>query len=108
MIKMCRDAGLPDPEWSQDSGGITVMLRKPGRLFALNERQEALLRDMDSEDTISTSVFRDRFSISDRQARNDLTELAKTVGMGTPFASLHLGACPQSYQPKGTTLRIGW
>lgn len=78
MITMCRDAALPDPEWSQDSGGITVMLRKPGRLIALNERQEALLRDMDSKDTISTSVFRDRFSISDRQARNDLTELAKT------------------------------
>jgi len=78
MIKMCRDAGLPDPEWSQDSGGITVMLRKPGRLSVINERQEALLRDMDIKDTISTSVFRDRFSISDRQARNDLTELAKT------------------------------
>jgi len=33
---------------------------------------------MDIKNTISTSAFRDRFSISDRQARNDLTELAKT------------------------------
>ena len=78
MIKMCRSASLPDPEWSQDSGGITVVLRKPGRMSALNERQEALLQGMKTKDAVSTSVFRGRFSISDRQARNDLTGLVKT------------------------------
>ena len=78
MIKMCRSASLPDPEWSQDSGGITVVLRKPGRMSALNERQEALLQGMKTKDAVSTSAFRERFSISDRQARNDLTGLVKT------------------------------
>jgi len=78
MIKMCRSAGLPDPEWGQDSGGITVVLRKPGRMSALNERQETLLQGMKTKDAISTSAFRERFSMSDRQARNDLTDLVKT------------------------------
>jgi len=77
MIKMCRDAGLPDPEWSQDSGGITVVLRKAGITSALNERQASLIREMEPEGAIATSDFRERFAVSDRQARNDLTDLVK-------------------------------
>ena len=78
MINLCRSAGLPDPEWSQDSGGITVVLRKAGRMSTLNERQETLLQRMETESAVATADFRTQFSISDRQARNDLTELVKT------------------------------
>jgi ATP-dependent DNA helicase RecG len=78
MIRMCRRAGLPDPEWSQDSGGIMVVLRKAAGAAALNERQTTLLRSMKPEEAISSADVRERFSISDRQARNDLTDLVKT------------------------------
>lgn len=77
MIKLCRSAGLPDPEWSQDSGGVTVVLRKAGRMSAMNERQETLLQSMETESAVATADFQTRFSISERQARNDLTELVK-------------------------------
>ncbi len=77
MINLCRDAGLPDPEWSQDSGGITVVLRKAGIVSTLNDRQVSLIREMEPEGAIATSDFRERFAVSDRQARNDLTDLVK-------------------------------
>jgi len=77
MIKWCRNAGLPDPEWRQDSGGISVLFRKAGEEALLNERQSKLLKGMKTEDMISTADFRERFSVSDRQARNDLTDLLK-------------------------------
>jgi len=77
MIKWCRNAGLSDPEWRQDSGGISVILRKVRGRAVLNQRQEKLLLDMDPGAVLSTSEFKKRFSVSDRQARNDLADLVK-------------------------------
>ncbi len=75
MIRWCRDTGMPDPEWRQDSGGITVLFRKAGETDTLNDRQKKLLEDMAFETVISTGVYKERFSVSDRQARNDLADL---------------------------------
>jgi ATP-dependent DNA helicase RecG len=77
MVKWCRSAGLPDPEWRQDSGGVAVVFRKTGETAALNERQKQFLMETRFEAVFSTVEYKQQFSISDRQARNDLTDLIK-------------------------------
>ena len=75
MIKWCRNAGLPDPEWRQDSGGVSVTFRTAGEMSSLNERQNDLVKTMKTGSELSTSEFRKRYAVSDRQARNDLSDL---------------------------------
>lgn len=77
MIKWCRNAGLPDPEWRQDSGGVSVTFRTAGEMSWLNERQNDLLKTIKPGSELSTSEFRKRYTVSDRQARNDLSDLVK-------------------------------
>lgn len=77
MIIWCHNAGLPDPEWRQDSGGVAVIFRKAGETTTLNDRQKRFLNETRGEAACATVEYRQQFSISAQQARNDLADLVK-------------------------------
>lgn len=81
MMEECRRMGLPEPRIETIAGGISVTLFKDtyteellkGR--GLNERQVDALLHWKSEGKIQNSRYKERFSIADRTALRDLTEL---------------------------------
>ena len=82
IINSCQVAGLPMPELKEKEGGFTVMLFKDRfskeelQQLGLNDRQiDALLFYKDKKE-ITSSEYAERYKISDRTARTDLTELA--------------------------------
>lgn len=76
MVQECRLAGLPEPVWSQDSGGVSVTLRY-GELTNdhLNQRQQTLLDRLQSSDSITSKEAMHLWGVSERQTRSDLAEL---------------------------------
>ena len=81
IINSCQVAGLPMPELKEKEGGFTVMLFKDRfskeelQQLGLNDRQiDALLFYKDKKE-ITSSEYAERYKISDRTARTDLTEL---------------------------------
>jgi len=77
MVDECRRAGLPDPEWRQISGGVSVLFRFADITGDLIERQRDLLNSLVSGETITVGAYAERSNISERQARTDLTQLVK-------------------------------
>ena len=81
IIDTCRDAGLPDPEIIEQDGGILVTLFKDIyqedilTQYPLNERQKEALLLWKEDGLIINSKYKTRFSITDRTARRDLSEL---------------------------------
>ena len=75
MVEECRDAGLPDPEWRLISGGISVLFRYGEMTDDLNERQRAILSSLASGEAITSGAYVERYNISERQARIDLSKL---------------------------------
>ncbi len=86
IINSCRDAGLPEPEIKEKDGGIMVTLFKDIyqetqlNVHNLNDRQKQALRVWKQEGEITTGKYKQRFAITDRTARRDLTELV-TLGL---------------------------
>ena len=81
IISECKAAGLPEPEITEMTGGIAVVLfkdiynEKYLQQFDLNDRQlEALLFWKESGE-ILTSQYQEKFNITDRTSLRDLTEL---------------------------------
>jgi ATP-dependent DNA helicase RecG len=82
IIETCKAAELPDPELIERDGGFLVTLFKnnltkehlikPG----LNERQIRAVEYVKEKGEITTSKYTEVFGVSERTARNDLSELA--------------------------------
>ena len=81
IFNSCREAGLPEPEMNEQDGGMLVTLFKDfyqESLLAaqnLNDRQKQALRLWKEEGEITTGKYQQKFGVTDRTARRDLTEL---------------------------------
>lgn len=79
IINWCREAGLPDPQWKINSGvSLTFKHGAKTEISQLNSRQKQLLRDLATGQTIRLPDYSEKYLVSERQARRDLTELAKS------------------------------
>lgn len=83
MIKLCRQAGLPPPEFEQRGGQfvLTIWLdrltEKKLASLNLNERQLAAVRHVKEKGAITNREYRLLNNISDESARRDLVVLLK-------------------------------
>jgi ATP-dependent DNA helicase RecG len=81
IIDVCKNAGLPEPELIEEDGGFMVTLFKNNltedqlKKLGLNERQVDAILVYRSKREITSSEYAERYKISDRTARTDLTEL---------------------------------
>jgi len=81
IIAECKAAGLPEPEITEMTGGIAVVLfkdiynEKYLQQFDLNGRQLEALLFWKKSGEILTSQYQEKFNISDRTSLRDLTEL---------------------------------
>jgi len=81
ILDTCREAELPEPEIIEQNGGILVTIFKNIyqedvlALYPLNHRQKEALLLWKEDGTIINSKYKTRFSITDRTARRDLSEL---------------------------------
>ncbi len=79
ILSALREAGLPDAEWRTVSGGLEIVFGRGRPSTENNERQQALLTHLEPGKSITLSDYIRRFaqSVSERQARADLSQLAK-------------------------------
>ena len=83
IIRLCREQGLPEPEFNNWQGGVRVVFLKdpytPERLqqMGLNERQVKAVLFVKKHGTISNSDYRRLTGVSDETARQDLIGLMK-------------------------------
>jgi ATP-dependent DNA helicase RecG len=81
MIEACRAGGLPDPEFSERSGGFQVVLRRDiwtnDRLasLGLNARQITAVMRLKTRGIISNADYQRTVGVSRRTAANDLRRL---------------------------------
>ena len=111
MIALCREAGLPEPEFRQDGGQFVQTLwrdwlkAKTLGALGLNDRQSKALAYVRMQGRITNSEYQQTLNVAKRTAHRDLVELvAKGVfvmvgktGKGTYYI-LHKGAAKG---PKG-------
>ncbi len=83
ILQLCRDQGLPDPEFANWQGGVRVVFSKdpytPERLrrMGLNERQIKAVLYVKEHGEISNRDYRRLTGISDETARQELMALVK-------------------------------
>jgi len=83
MIALCRDAGLPEPEFRQDGGQWTVTLWRDWlteRLItglSLNDRQQKGLQHLKVARQISSAEYQQLTSTSRQTATRDLYDMVK-------------------------------
>ena len=97
ILEWCRTAGLPEPVW--ESGvGVTLTFKFGAKNDAsrLNLREKKLLEDLKPGDVIRLPDYGEKYLVSERQARRDLTELVESGflnregnGPATFFVRLH-------------------
>ena len=81
MNEQCAKAGLPNPLYYYASSGFWVVFHKDIynetdlREKGLNERQIKAILFFKSKKTITTAEYAQKYSISERTARRDLSEL---------------------------------
>lgn len=81
ILKQCALAGLPEPEWRVGGGGVRLIIRSALAAATppaeLNSRQRALLESLRSGDPVTVAEYSRQYapSVSDRQARSDLSQL---------------------------------
>jgi ATP-dependent DNA helicase RecG len=81
IVEACKQIGAPDPVWTEDQGGVTLVLyavlSPSGTAAQLSARQRAFLNEVRPGDAISLADYIKRFAsgISDRQARRDLAKV---------------------------------
>lgn len=83
IVDASRAIGAPPPQWRDGASGVTLTLfaatqDTSGKTVSLNDRQNQLLLDLHSGDTITPKAYRERYAttVTARQARRDLEELA--------------------------------
>lgn len=81
MIRLCREQGLPEPEFGEDSGGFSVTFRKDAyapdllRKMGLNERQLRAVAHIRETGSIGNSEYQELTGVSKRTATRDLDTL---------------------------------
>ncbi len=82
MIELCREAGLPEPQFEQRGGSFVTTLWRdwltPEVLagYNLNERQMKAIGYLKIHGTITNSLYQEEFSVAKRTASLDLAQLA--------------------------------
>jgi ATP-dependent DNA helicase RecG len=83
IIDACKEAGLPEPELTEEDGGFMVTLFKNNlteeqlKKLGLNDRQVNAILFYREKGEITSSEYAERYKITDRTARNDLNELVE-------------------------------
>lgn len=83
MVRLCREKGLPEPEFKEEAGGFVVLLRKDVytedylRKLGLNERQVGAVLYVKEKGSITNKEYRELFGVSRQTATRDLSELVK-------------------------------
>jgi len=81
MINLCRDAGLPDPEFAEMSGAFVVIFRKAKSIkkyledVELSERQKQAIGYAQQNRRITTQEYARLVGVSPRTASRDLSGL---------------------------------
>lgn len=97
MIALCREAGLPEPEFCQDGGQFVQVIwrhwltRAVMDALGLNERQRKAVDFVKTRGRITNADFQEAFNVAKRTAHRDLAELVQkgvlekvgTTGKGT-------------------------
>ncbi len=83
MIAACRAAGLPEPEFREEAGGVRVVLSKDRltverlRSAGLNERQIQAMAHVKAERRITSQTYQQLTGASKPTATRDLEDLVK-------------------------------
>jgi ATP-dependent DNA helicase RecG len=81
IIDACKTTGLPEPELKEEDGGFMVTLFKDNlteeqlKKLGLNDRQVDAILFYREKGEITSSEYAERYKVSDRTARRDLSEL---------------------------------
>jgi len=81
IINSCLEAGLPMPELKEKEGGFIVTLFKNNltkenlQKLGLNQRQIDAILFYKSKGEVTSSEYAEKFNVTDRTARTDLTDL---------------------------------
>jgi ATP-dependent DNA helicase RecG len=111
MIELCREAGLPEPQFEQRSGSFVITLWRDwltAEIIAslgLNDRQQRAITRLKTTGSIGNNEYQALFDVAKRTAHRDLSDLMKkgvlervgTTGKGTTYV-LRKGA---TKGPKG-------
>lgn len=83
ILELCRNAGLPEPEYAENSGGVEVTLRKSEAMAQtperLTETQQKILQYLDSHDTARVSEIAASLNIPKRTVQWNLNKLGFIV-----------------------------
>lgn len=99
MIELCREAGLPEPQFEQRSGSFVITLwrdwltDKVIESLGLNDRQQQAVMIAKTSDRLSNLAYQKAFSVSKPTASRDLEEMVRkgvlekigTTGKGTYY-----------------------
>lgn len=83
MIDLCREAGLPEPQFEQRSGSFVITLWRDWltveaiRQLDLNERQRQAILFVKSTDRLTNMDYQKNFSVSKPTASRDLEDMVK-------------------------------
>jgi|WetSurMetagenome_2_1015567.scaffolds.fasta_scaffold00986_19 ATP-dependent DNA helicase RecG len=119
MIALCREAGLPEPEFRQDGGQFVQTLWRDWLTrvvldeLGLNERQKDLIHHIRSSDHINNQEYQRLFRVSKPTASRDLEHLRSIgvlvkvgrTGKGTYYVLSRKGltmGSKESRSPKGS------
>ncbi len=84
IIRTCIEAGLPEPEITENSGGVLVTMHNKGSLKQavenaasadLNERQQWALSQVETANRLISKEYTAQFAISGTLARRELSQL---------------------------------
>ncbi len=78
IVSTCKEAGLPAPRWKVDETGVTLTFyakAKGANASKLNLRQQKMVGELKSGQTIRLPEYCERLTVSERQGRRDLGEL---------------------------------
>jgi ATP-dependent DNA helicase RecG len=99
MIELCKDAGLPEPDFELRQGSFVITLWKNWLTLEtiedlkLNERQKKAVQSIKSDLRLTNSGYQDQFGVSKPTASRDLDDLVSkgvlersgTTGKGTYY-----------------------
>ena len=105
MIELCRDAGLPEPEFEQKAGSFVVTLKRSPlteelmERFELNDRQRQAVMIARTGERLSNKNYQEMFKVSKATATRDLEGMVErgvlekvgTTGKGTFYVLDFLG-----------------
>jgi ATP-dependent DNA helicase RecG len=83
MINLCRDAGLPDPEFAEMSGAVVVIFRKTKpikksiEVLEVNARRRRAVEYVRQKGKITNLGYAKLVGVSRRTATRDLVELVE-------------------------------